>query len=73
MKKNFSAIINQEDSWFVAECPEVGVASQGETLFKALENLKEAVEIYLEEFPDAYKETRSVLTTFEVELDAIAS
>jgi predicted RNase H-like HicB family nuclease len=36
---------------FVALNPETGTTSQGETIADALENLKEATEIYLEEFP----------------------
>jgi len=49
----------------VAECPEVGTASQGETIEEAVQNLQEATELYLEEFPlkQAY---RPILTTFEV-------
>lgn len=35
---------------YVAECPEIGTASQGETIEKALVNLKEATELYSEEF-----------------------
>ena len=36
---------------YVAECPEVGTVSQGETVEEAVANLKEATELYLEEFP----------------------
>ena len=36
---------------FVAKCPEVGTISQGYSLEEALENLKKATELYLEEFP----------------------
>ena len=59
-----TAIIHKEDDLYVAECPEVGTASQGETLEKAVENLKEATELYLEEFP-LNNIPRSLLTTFE--------
>ncbi len=41
----------KEDELYVAECPEVGTVSQGLTLEKAIANLKEATELYLEEFP----------------------
>ena len=34
---------------YVSYCPEIGIASQGETLGKAFENLKEAVSLYIEE------------------------
>ena len=36
---------------YVAFNPETGTASQGDTLNEALANLKEAVELHLEEFP----------------------
>lgn len=36
---------------FVAYNPDTGTATQGETLEEALTNLREAVELYLEEFP----------------------
>ena len=60
----FTAIIHREDDLYVAECPEVGTVSQGATLDEALANLKEATELYLEEFP-APETGRSLLTTFE--------
>lgn len=40
-----------EEGGFVAFNPETGSTSQGETLEEALANLREAVELYLEEFP----------------------
>ena len=46
-----TAISYWEDDVYVAECPEVGTASQGETIEAAIANLQEATEIYLEEFP----------------------
>jgi predicted RNase H-like HicB family nuclease len=39
------------DGGFVAYNPETGTATQGDSLEDALSNLKEAVELYLEEFP----------------------
>ncbi|HSX42266.1 MAG TPA: type II toxin-antitoxin system HicB family antitoxin [Candidatus Saccharimonadales bacterium] len=47
--KTLTAIIHQENHWFVANNPETGVASQGKTEQEALDNLKEAVSLYLEE------------------------
>jgi len=46
-----TAVIHREEDMYVAECPEVGTVSQGETVEKAVENLREATELYLEEFP----------------------
>jgi len=51
MEKKFSAVITKEEKWFVSYCPELGVASQGKTKKTALKNLKEAVELYLEDDP----------------------
>ena len=47
----FTAILHREDDLYVAECPEVGTVSQGNTVEEAVANLKEATEAYLEEFP----------------------
>ncbi len=60
-----TAVVHREEGWFVAECPEVGSASQGKTFEEALANLKEATELYLEEFPQLTP-THPILTTFEV-------
>jgi predicted RNase H-like HicB family nuclease len=47
----FTAILHQEGDLYVAECPEVGTVSQGGTEDEAIANLKEATELFLEEFP----------------------
>jgi predicted RNase H-like HicB family nuclease len=60
-----TAVINKEEDKFVAQCPEVGTASQGKTIEEAAKNLKEATELYLEEFPLKSTE-RSFITTFEL-------
>jgi predicted RNase H-like HicB family nuclease len=62
---SFTAIIQKEEDIYVATCPEVGTASQGNTIEEALSNLKEATELYLEEFPEKNKE-HAFLTSFEV-------
>ena len=49
-KVTLTAIIHLEEDLYVAECPEVGTVSQGSTIEEAIENLKEATELYLEEF-----------------------
>jgi predicted RNase H-like HicB family nuclease len=63
--RTFTAILHWEDDVYVAECPEVGTTSQGETVEKALANLKEATELYLEEFP-LPEVTPRIFTTFEI-------
>ncbi|RJQ21462.1 type II toxin-antitoxin system HicB family antitoxin [Candidatus Woesearchaeota archaeon] len=63
--KTFTAIIEREEDMFVAKCPEVGTVSQGLTIDEALDNLREATELYLEQFP-LKKRAHPLLTTFEV-------
>jgi len=48
----FTAIITKEERWYVAHCIELGVVSQGKTIEEAQMNLKEAVELYLEDFEE---------------------
>jgi len=60
----FTAVLHQEEDLYVAECPEVGTVSQGHTIEEAIANLKEATELYLEEFPLSGT-SRPLLTTFE--------
>jgi predicted RNase H-like HicB family nuclease len=43
-----TAVIEREDDWFVATCPEVDVVSQGKTVEGARSNLLEAVELFFE-------------------------
>ena len=64
MTLTLTAIIHKEVDLYVAECPEVGTVSQGDTVEDAIANLKEATELYLEEFP-LPQVSRSFLTTFE--------
>ena len=64
MQSLFTAVVHKEENLYVAECPEVGTVSQGETIEEAVANLKEATELYLEEF-GAPQISRPILTTFE--------
>jgi predicted RNase H-like HicB family nuclease len=50
MKKapSLTAVIEKEGKWFVATCPELGVASQGRTLKEAHAMVQEAVNLFLE-------------------------
>jgi predicted RNase H-like HicB family nuclease len=47
----FTTVLYREDNLYVGECPEVGTVSQGATVEEAVANLREANELYLEEFP----------------------
>ena len=49
MTRKFTASIWREGSWYVAQCLEVDVASQGRSEQDALRNLREALELHFEE------------------------
>jgi len=63
-EKVFTAVLHREDDLFVAECLEIGTVSQGYSIEEAVDNLREATELYLEEFP-LPEVGRPLLTTFE--------
>jgi predicted RNase H-like HicB family nuclease len=46
--RNLTAIIENEEDGYVSLCPELDIASQGETVETSLSNLKEAVELFFE-------------------------
>ena len=48
MKRYLTAIIEKEGKVYVALCPELDVASQGDTIEEARKNIQEAVELFLE-------------------------
>ncbi len=48
MTRQFTAIIEREDDGYVALCPELDVASQGDSVAEARANLREAIELFLE-------------------------
>ena len=47
--RNLTAVIRKEDDLYVADCPALGTVSQGTSPKEALENLKVATTLYLEE------------------------
>ena len=47
-KFQFTAVIEKEGDGYVSLCPELDVASQGDTVEEASANLKEAVELFFE-------------------------
>jgi len=67
----FTAVLYKEEDMYVAECPEVGTVSQGKTIDEAIKNLKEATELYSEEFPLKNRQ-KALMTTFEVASNAKA-
>jgi predicted RNase H-like HicB family nuclease len=56
---------DSETDLLVAECPEIGTASQGHTEAEALANLQEATGLYLESFPQAVRKPTAI-HTFEL-------
>ncbi len=48
MKKQLTAIIEREGDGYVSLCPELDIASQGDTIEEARNNLQEAVELFFE-------------------------
>jgi predicted RNase H-like HicB family nuclease len=46
MKRSFTASVSQEGDWYIAQCMQVDVASQGATEDEALENLRDALELH---------------------------
>lgn len=67
MKRSFSASMWKEGDWFVSQCLEIDIASQGETEELALRNLTEAVQLHFE-LPRATRPTK--VLRFEVEVGA---
>ncbi len=60
-----AVLIPAEEGGFVAFNPETGTTTQGDSVTEAVSNLREATELYMEEFP--LKQTgQALLTTFEV-------
>ncbi len=70
----FTAIIRKGEKQFVALCPEVDVVSQGHTIDEALANLKEAVELYIEEMgmPGEFEGHEAIVARFAVENAKVA-
>jgi len=47
--REFSSVVNKEGKWYVATCPELGITSQGKSVEESIDNLREAIELYLED------------------------
>ena len=65
MTIKYNVIVQKEEKWYVAKCLDNNVASQGKTIEEALENLKEALELFTqsEQFE---KPKQMIITTLEV-------
>ena len=65
--QTFTASIWREDNWFIAQCLEVDIASQGQSGEAALDNLAEALELYFESPQPSLK---PVIRRFEAKISA---
>lgn len=68
--RSYTAIVEKEGTGYVALCPELDVASQGDTVESATANLKEAVELFLECADPAEVERRLHTQVFITRFDA---
>ena len=67
MTYKVTVIVQKDDDWYVAKCLENSVASQGKTVEEAIDNLKEALELYYEDIPtEQDKQKQIFVTTLEV-------
>ena len=66
--ESFTAIIRKGEKQFVALCPEIDVVSQGYNIEEALSNLKEAVELYIEEMgvPETVSSKDTIIINFAI-------
>jgi len=70
MKQAVTASIIREGDWYVAQCLEVNIASQGETPHGALANLREALELH---FAPPVATIVPRLLTVEIEVESGAA
>jgi len=63
-----TVIVRKGEKQYVALCPEVDVVSQGRTVEEALRNIREAVELYVEEmgFPEGINGEELIITHFGI-------
>jgi predicted RNase H-like HicB family nuclease len=67
----YTAVILDEDEGFVSLCPDLDIASQGDTVEEALRNLKEAVGLFLEHAPDEEVLRREHQNVFVTQFEAV--
>ena len=65
-QRTLTAAVHEEEDWYVAQCLEVDVASQGQSIQEALSNLRDAVELYLSEAPEPHVTTTPLVTSFQI-------
>lgn len=65
MSIKYNVIIQKEENWYVAKCLDNNIASQGKTIEEAMANLKEALELYMQD-EKPVKPKEIFITTLEV-------
>ena len=65
MSIKYNVIIQKEENWYVAKCLDNNIASQGKTIEEAMKNLKEALELYMQN-EEPVKPKEIFVTTLEV-------
>ena len=66
----YTALIQDDDGGYVSLCPELDIASQGDTVEEALSNLKEAVELFFELAPheEVFRREHSAICSVQIAL-----
>ncbi len=67
----YSILIEKEETWYVSHCVELGIASQGKTIEEAKENIREAIELYIESFTpreDLLYSNEKIFMTMDIEV-----
>ena len=65
MSIKYNVMVQKEENWYVAKCLDNNVASQGKTIEEAMKNLKEALELYVQN-ETIIQPKEIFLTTLEV-------
>jgi len=68
MSRTFTAAVHREDDWYVTQCLDVDVCSQGASIDEAVRNLAEAVQLYLDEVdePQQHVTATPLVTSFQI-------
>ncbi len=70
--QKFTAVIERENDGYISLCPELDIASQGETIEKAKANLTEAIELFLETADETEIKSRFRTEIFITQLEIAA-
>ena len=67
--RQFTAVIERDEDWYVALCPELDIASQGKSVEEARQNLIEAIELFFEVASPAEIQERIHSEVFVTQVD----